>query len=415
MPDLIKKIMQKKAVIAVMGLGYVGLPTALAFTGAGFRVIGIDSDPGKAKKLRSKMHKTSSDPKVLRQADVILICVPTPLNKNKAPDLSCVIDASKDIAVNMREGQLVVLESTTYPGTTEEIVLPILEKSGLKANRDFHLAFSPERIDPGNKKFNLSNTPKVVGGLNAAATKLSEALYASISTNIVTVSSPRVAEMEKLFENIFRSVNIALANEMAILCRRMKIDVWEVIAAASTKPYGFMAFYPGPGLGGHCIPLDPFYLSWKAKEHDLHTRFIELAGEINTAMPYHVVNVIGDALNEKGKSLSGSKIFILGVAYKKDIDDMRESPAVKIIETLKEKGAQVYYNDPFIPGIKIKGKTYKSVKLTKSMLRRSDCSVIVTNHSAYDYQDIVEGSKVVVDTRNATKHVTRGRDRIVRL
>ncbi len=436
MADLAKtlegKIKAKKAIIAVMGLGYVGLPTALAFIKAGFKVIGIDKDPVKVKKLRSgkgyipylakedisnlKKLKATTDIRLLGSADVIIICVPTPLNKNKAPDISYIVSASKDIAKTLKRGQFVILESTTYPGTTEEDVLPILAETGLKVSKDFFLAFSPERLDPGNKKFNISNTPKVVGGLDRKATELGKLLYSNTSTEVVAVSSARVAEMEKLLENIFRSVNIALANEMAILCRRLKIDIWEVIRAASTKPYGFMPFYPGPGLGGHCIPLDPFYLSWKAKEYDLHTRFIELAGEINSGMPYHVVEIVSDALNQKNKSLKGARVLVLGVAYKKDIDDVRESPALKIIEVLKDKGVRVSYNDPFIPKLVTEnGLTMRSIKLTPQALRAADCSLIVTDHSSYDMNSIVKSSKIVVDTRNATKNVKNDRSKIVRL
>jgi len=427
-----RKIKAKKAVIAVMGLGYVGLPTALAFVKAGFTVIGIDKDPEKVRKLRSgkgyipyladediasvKKLKATTDPGLLGRADVIIICVPTPLNKNKAPDISFIISASRDIAKTLKRGQFIILESTTYPGTTEEDVLPILADTGLKVNKDFYLAFSPERLDPGNKKFNISNTPKVVGGLDRRTTELGRLLYSNTSTEVVTVSSARVAEMEKLLENIFRSVNIALANEMAILCRRLKIDIWEVIRAASTKPYGFMPFYPGPGLGGHCIPLDPFYLSWKAKEHDLHTRFIELAGEINSSMPYHVVDIVADTLNKSNKSLKGANVFVLGVAYKKDIDDVRESPALKIIDVLRDKGANVYYNDPYIPTVRTDGgATLRSTKLTRAALRKADCSLIVTDHSCYDLNMIVKNSRSVIDTRNAAKNVKGDRSKIVKL
>jgi UDP-N-acetyl-D-glucosamine dehydrogenase len=431
MASLKEKITDKKALIAVMGLGYVGLPTAIAFVKAGFKVIGIDKDPEKVRKLRSgkgylpyisredllaaRKISSTTDAKALARADVILICVPTPLNKNKAPDLSFIVSASNDIAKSLKKGQLVILESTTYPGTTDEIVQPILEGTGLKANRNFYLAFSPERIDPGNKKFDLSNTPKVVGGLNRETTKLCSLLYQNIAGKVVEVSSPRVAEMEKLLENIFRSVNIALANEMAMLSKRLKIDIWEVIGAASTKPYGFMPFYPGPGLGGHCIPLDPFYLTWKAKEHDMNTKFIELAGEINTGMPYYVVETISDALNKNNTSLKGAKVLVLGVAYKKDIDDVRESPALKIIEILRSKGAKVMYNDPFVPKISVGGKPMASTALGAATLKSCDCAAIITDHSSYDYPLIVKNSKCVVDTRNATQNVIAGRNKITKL
>lgn len=425
------KIKQKKAVIAVLGLGYVGLPTALAFLKAGFEVIGVDKDKTKIQRLKAgkgyipylkdkKLIKNSNfkptaDPKAIKKADAVLICVPTPLDKNKSPDLSYVVSASHDVAGSLRKGQIIILESTTYPGTTEEIVLPILLKAGLKINRDFYVAYSPERIDPGNKRFDFTNTPKVVGGLGPEAGRLSKLLYEQITDRVFAVSSPKVAEMEKLLENIFRSVNIAMVNEMAILCRRLKINIWEVIEAASTKPYGFMTFYPGPGLGGHCIPLDPFYLSWKAREHDFNTRFIELAGEINSNMPYHVVDVIIEALSMDGKSLNGANVLLLGVAYKKDIDDFRESPALKVIEILKERGARVAYNDPYIPKIKIGGVVMRSVPVSASSLGKSDCAVIVTDHSSYDYPLIVGGSRRVVDTRNATKGLRGASSKVVKL
>jgi UDP-N-acetyl-D-glucosamine dehydrogenase len=428
---LSEKIKKHTAAIAVVGLGYVGLPTALAFLKAGFTVLGVDKDKSKIRRLKTgkgyipylkdeklikdKRFKPTCDYGILKKADVVLICVPTPLDKNKSPDLSFVVSASGDVARNLRRGQLVILESTTYPGTTEEVMLPKLLKTGLKVNKDFFVAYSPERIDPGNKRFDFTNTPKVVGGLGQEAGILSKLLYEQITDKVFVVSSPKVAEMEKLFENIFRSVNIALANEMAILCRRLKINVWEVIEAASTKPYGFMTFYPGPGLGGHCIPLDPFYLSWKAKEVDFNTKFIELAGEINSNMPYHVVDVVIEALNRSRKSLMDANVFVLGVAYKKDIDDVRESPALKVIEILKEKGARVSYNDPYIPEIKVNGAVMRSVKVTPASLKKADCSVIVTDHSRYDYPSIARYSKAVVDTRNATKLVKGNASKIIKL
>lgn len=425
------KIKQKKAVIAVLGLGYVGLPTALAFLKAGFEVIGVDKDKTKIQRLKTgrgyipylkdeklikdKRFKPTSDPKAAKRADVMLICVPTPLDKNKSPDLSYVVSASRDAAGSLRKGQLVILESTTYPGTTEEIMLPLLIKTGLKLNSDFFVAYSPERIDPGNKRFDFTNTPKVVGGLGSVAGKLAKLLYEKITDRVFAVSSPKVAELEKLLENIFRSVNIAMVNEMAILCRRLKINIWEVIEAASTKPYGFMTFYPGPGLGGHCIPLDPYYLSWKAREHDFNTRFIELAGEINNNMPYHVVEVIIEALSMDKKSIKGADVLVLGVAYKKDIDDVRESPALKVIEILKERGAKVSYNDPYIPQIKINGSVMRSAAVNAQSLKRSDCVVIITDHSRYDYPFIVGKASRVVDTRNATKNVKGALSKVVKL
>jgi UDP-N-acetyl-D-glucosamine dehydrogenase len=328
-----------------------------------------------------------------------------------------VAQTSDSIARTLRKGQLVILESTTYPGTTEELVLPILNKGKLKAGHDFFVAYSPEREDPGNRSFPIERIPKVVGGLTSECSRLAGKLYEKIFERVIPVSSPRVAEMTKLLENIFRCVNIALVNELKMLSERMDIDIWEVIEAASTKPFGFMPFYPGPGLGGHCIPIDPFYLSWKAREYDFNTRFIELAGEVNTSVPYHVVRRISEALNDRGKSIKGSKILILGVAYKPDVDDMRESPAIKIIDSLIDMGAVIYYNDPHIPVFpKLRKYDYdlKSVDLTPQFLKSMDCAVIATNHTEYDYSFIVRHSKVVVDTRNATRDVKAGRSKIIR-
>ena len=426
-----EKIKSKKAIIGVIGLGYVGFPLVRAFSEAGFRIIGIDNDRKKIELLNKSRLKASytkgwkpkdknrilftADPKNLRKADVILICVPTPLDKNKTPDLSYIINAAENISRNLKKEKLIILESTTYPGTTDECVLPILERSELKAKKDFYLAFSPERVDPGNKKFNIRNTPKVVGGIDRKCTELALALYEHVAQKVIPVSSTKVAESVKLLENIFRGVNIALVNELALLCRKLKIDVFEVIKAASTKPFGFMPFYPGPGLGGHCIPIDPFYLSWKGKEFDFYAHFIELAGEVNNKMPYYVADLINEALNNRGKSLKGSKIFILGAAYKKDIDDLRESPALKVIEILKEKNAIVYYNDPYIPEIKLGSGNMRSKKLDALNLRKADCTVIVTDHSSYDYTFIVKNSKSIVDTRNATENVLGGKEKIIRI
>jgi UDP-N-acetyl-D-glucosamine dehydrogenase len=433
--------------VAIIGCGYVGLPLALRFAEAGHKVTGLDTDPGKVASLNagksyiehipqtkiqqfvnSRHFSATTDFARLKEADAIIICVPTPLDERREPDLSYVEQTGISIQPHLQKSQLVVLESTTYPGTTEELVLPILERSGLRCpiasgsdNEnipcDFFLAFSPEREDPGNKQFGLAQIPKVVGGVNPPSGRAAQSLYAQVVARVVPVSSTRAAEMAKLLENIFRCVNIALVNELKMLSLRMNIDIWEVIDAAATKPFGFMPFYPGPGLGGHCIPVDPFYLSWKAREYDFATRFIELAGEVNTAMPYHVVAAIAEALNNHKKSLKGSKLLILGVAYKKDVDDLRESPTLKIMQILQQRGAQLDYNDPFFPRLhKMRHYNYenmKSVPLTPQTLGSYDGVVIATDHSSYDYGAIVDASKMVVDTRNATRRVVRHRDRIV--
>ena len=426
------KIQQHQARIGIIGLGYVGLPLALLYSEQKFQVTGFDIDARKIETLAkgaSYIYRIAADEIQSAQAhgfsatadysqlaamDAIIICVPTPLNEYHEPDLSFITDTTHSIAPHLRAGQLVVLESTTYPGTTEEVMIPILEKenrAGLKAARnevltgkEFFVAFSPEREDPGNTTVARRDIPKVVGGLNSQAAELACALYGSIFTRTIPVSSPAVAEMTKLLENIYRCVNIALVNELKLLCLRMGIDIWEVIAAASTKPFGFHPFYPGPGLGGHCIPIDPFYLSWKAKEFDFQTRFIELAGEINNNMPYHVLSSVAGALNEHKKAVNGARVLVLGVAYKKDIDDLRESPALTIIELLQKDGAQVSYNDPYFPFIG-KGRKYdlqmKCAELEN--LGQYDCVLIVTDHSHYDYRQIVQESQLVVDTRNATR------------
>src|ERR1700674_1352902 len=433
--------------VGIIGCGYVGLPLALRFAEAGHKVTGFDTDPNKVTMLNagksyiehipqnkiqqfvnSRHFSATNDFAKLKDADAILICVPTPLDERREPDLSYVKQTAISIYPHLQRGQLVVLESTTYPGTTEELVLPILEKSGLRCpiaagpeNEnvacDFFLAFSPEREDPGNKQFGLAQIPKVVGGLNPPSGRAAQALYAQVVARVVPVGPTRAAEMAKLLENIFRCVNIALVNELKQLSLRMKIDIWEVIDAAATKPFGYMPFYPGPGLGGHCIPVDPFYLSWKAREYDFATRFIELAGEVNTAMPYHVVEAISRALNERKKALNGARVLVLGVAYKKDIDDMRESPSFKIIQLLRERGAQVEYNDPYIPKLsKMRHYNYQgmsSVSLTPANLAAYNCIVIATDHSNYDYPAIVESAQLVVDTRNATRRITGNRDKIV--
>jgi UDP-N-acetyl-D-glucosamine dehydrogenase len=433
--------------VAVIGCGYVGLPLALRFAEAGHKVTGFDTDPEKVRMLNagksyiehipqtkiqqfvnSRHFSAVTDFSKLKEADAIIICVPTPLNEYREPDLTYVENTAKSIQPHLVRGQLVVLESTTYPGTTEELLLPILAKSGLQCPvasgpenenvpLDYFLAFSPEREDPGNKQFGLAQIPKVVGGVNPPSGRAAQALYGQVVARVVPVSSTRAAEMTKLLENIFRCVNIALVNELKLLCLRMGVDVWEVIDAANTKPFGFMPFYPGPGLGGHCIPVDPFYLSWKAREYDFSTRFIELAGEVNTAMPYHVVDSIAEALNTQKKSLRGSRLLILGVAYKKDVDDLRESPTLKIMEILQKRGAEFDYNDPYFARLhKMRHYDYsnmESVPLNASTLPKYDAVVIATDHSSYDYAAIVDAAKLVIDTRNATRRVIRNRSKIV--
>ena len=438
--SLNKKLNDRTAKVGVIGLGYVGLPLVLLFSEQKFRVTGFDIDKTKVDTLsqggsyivrvpgteiraaQAAGFTATTDYSHITEMDAVLIAVPTPLNDHHEPDLSFIVATAEAIAPHLRAGQLIVLESTTYPGTTEELLVPILEKNprGLKAARGenngdgtFFVAFSPEREDPGNDTVARADIPKVVGGFNPAATELCCKLYGAIFHRTVPVSAPAVAEMTKLLENIYRCVNIALVNELKILCLRMGINIWEVIQAASTKPFGFHPFYPGPGIGGHCIPLDPFYLSWKAKEYDFHTRFIELAGEINLSMPYHVVAATMEALNRQRKSLNGSKVLVLGVAYKKDIDDLRESPALTIIELLQKEGAQVSYNDPFFEYVG-HGRKYKLEMQNTPLedLHRFDVVVIVTDHSSYDYKWIVQNAQLVIDTRNATRGIAS--EKIVR-
>ncbi len=419
--NLESRIRDKSADIAIVGLGYVGLPLALAFAEAGFNVSGVDADKARVNKItrgvsylldiesarlkkavtKGKLKATTSQ-SVLRRADTIIICVPTPLTKTKEPDLTYIVSATNDIARFLRLGHLVILESTTYPGTTREVVLPILESTGLKVGLDYFLTFSPERIDPGSRKFTIKNTPKIVGGMDPTSTKLAALLYRHVSERVLEVSTPEVAEMDKVFENVFRSVNIALVNELAKLCEKMNINVWEVIKSASTKPFGYMPFYPGPGVGGHCIPLDPYYLASKAREYFFHTRFIELAAEINETMPEYIVEQTVTALNTRSKSLKGSKILILGVAYKKDIEDVRESPALRVVELLMDKKALVHYHDPYIPAIKEGNYRLRSIKLTKKIFGNYDCVVIITDHSCYDLKSIVKEAKLIFDTRGCT-------------
>jgi UDP-N-acetyl-D-glucosamine dehydrogenase len=422
--ELEKLIDERAARVAVIGLGYVGLPLARAFCLAGFPVMGFDIDKRKIDLLergesyiqqidsdwiREKTNQGKFSATVefrwLRQMNAVIICVPTPLSKTKDPDLSMVVDATRAVGRRLKAGQLVVLESTTYPGTTEELLLPILEETGLKVGESFFLAFSPERVDPGNARYGTRNTPKIIGGITPACRRMAQALYARAVDTVIPVSSPRAAEMVKLLENTFRSVNIGLVNEVALMCDRLGVDVWEVIDAAATKPFGFMAFYPGPGLGGHCIPIDPLYLSWKLKTLNYRARFIELAGEVNSEMPEDDCRRVADALNERERSVKGSHILVLGVSYKRDVDDVRESPALDILRILEKRGALVGYNDPGVPRLELDGVVLSSRDLHPAVAE-ADLVVIVTDHSSYDYPAIVEAARVVVDTRNATKGIS---------
>ncbi|HEV8375007.1 MAG TPA: nucleotide sugar dehydrogenase [Candidatus Polarisedimenticolia bacterium] len=419
-----EKIETLQARVGIIGLGYVGLPLACEFVRAGFAVTGVDNDAAKveginrgvshvqdvpdallASRIGSQGLSATTDVARLASCDAVIICVPTPLRKTRDPDISYIVSAVEGIAGTLHRDMLVVLESTTYPGTTEEIIRPKLEAEGLRVGRDFYLAFSPERVDPGNSRFTTRNTPKIVGGITPQCTEMAAALYRRAVETVVPVSSTQTAEMIKLLENTFRSVNIGLVNEIALMCDRLGLDVWEVIDASATKPFGFMPFYPGPGLGGHCIPIDPHYLSWKLKTLNYSAKFIELASEINGNMPHYVVTKVVDALNARKKSVNGSRILILGVAYKKDISDVRESPALDVIQLLKGKGAEVLYHDPHAPQVHLEQETLRSVPLTDELLERSDCTVILTNHSIYDYSRIVERAQVLVDTRNATRGV----------
>ncbi len=428
-----ERILNKTAKVSVIGLGYAGLPLAIEIGNSGFSVVGIDVDKEKVDKINSensyitdvtqeeltravskKKLMATSDYKVLKEVDIISICVPTPLRKTREPDISYIIAATSEISKYLHQGQLIILESTTFPGTTKDIILPELEKKGLKVGKDFFLSFSPERVDPGNKKYTIRNTPKVVGGITPECTEITKIFYEQIVEKLVPVASTQEAEMTKLLENIFRSVNIALANELTLMCDRLGIDIWNVIEAATTKPFGFMPFYPGPGLGGHCIPVDPIYLSWKAKTYGFYSKFIEFAEEVNRNMPYYVVRKITDALNTHKKCINGSKILILGVAYKENVGDIRESPALDIIEILFWQGAEIIYNDPYVPEIKIGAKKVRSVSLNKDLLSQTDCVVITTAHNSYDYKWIVENANLIVDTRNATKNLPN-KDKIVKM
>ena len=419
---LLHRIEKRQAELAVIGLGYVGLPLAVELGKAGFRVYGIDINEKRMRELQRghsyvqdvpsadvrELVKAgrlvpTTDFSVLKHVDAVNVCVPTPLSKQRDPDVSYIVAAAQEVARYLHRGLLVILESTTYPGTTTELILPLLEASGMTVGEDFFVAFSPERVDPGNAHFNTRNIPKVVGGVTPACTEVAVKLYQQRLDHVVAVSSPQVAEMVKLLENTFRSVNIGLVNEMALMCSRMGIDVWEVIDAASTKPFGFMPFYPGPGLGGHCIPIDPFYLSWKARASGFEARFIELAGHINAHMPEHVVDLVAHSLNQHGLAVRGSRVLVLGVAYKANIDDIRESPSLDIMETLRQRGAKIEYSDPFVPTLSFAGHTLRSVPLTPARLRTFDCVVVATAHKEFPYATILRSARGIVDTRNAFK------------
>lgn len=431
---LLAKIARREAKVGIVGLGYVGLPLAVAFAQEGFEVIGLDVSPSKVESLNQGLSyigdirseelkplveagklRATTDYAALREVDTVSICVPTPLRQTKEPDMSYVIESVEALANIAHEGMLIVLESTTYPGTTQEIVVPKLLQNGFRIGENIFAAFSPERIDPGNKQYQVRNTPKVVGGVTPQCTEAAHALYGTIIETVFPVSSPTAAEMVKLLENTFRAVNIGLVNEMALMCEKLGVNVWEVIEAAKTKPFGFMPFYPGPGLGGHCIPIDPLYLSWKLKTLNYNARFIELASEINTSMPHHVVNKVAEALNDDCKSVKGSRVVVLGVAYKRDVEDVRESPALDIIGLLRAKGAQVSYHDPYVASIRLEMEheaSLESAAYSDGLLEEADAVVIVTDHGAYDWQHVLDHSKLVVDTRNAAKNLT-GKARVV--
>ena len=441
--ELISRITNKQAHVGVIGLGYVGLPLLVEFASKGFKGTGFEVDESKAKQINAgtsyigdvpssklkevvdaKRLSATTDFNQLADCDAIIICVPTPLRKTKEPDVSYILAATEEIAKRLRRGQLIILESTTYPGTTDEVLLPMFEEKGLKLDEDFLLAFSPERVDPGNPQFLTHNIPKVVGGVTDDSTTVAAHLYSQIVNDVFAVSSARVAEAAKLLENTFRAVNIGMANEMARLCYALNIDTWEVIRAAATKPFGFMAFYPGPGIGGHCIPLDPHYLSWKARQHGFDSRFISLAEEVNSRMPEHVVQLVADGLNDERKAMKGSTVLLLGVAYKKDINDVRESPALSIIDRLRAKGANVRYHDPFVAEVSFDdahtdagGEPLQSVSLTNEELKSADCVIIVTDHSEIDYKRVCSLAPLIVDTRNALNGDIRRESsaRIIRL
>ena len=432
--DLAERIREHRARLAIIGQGYVGLPLAVAFGRAGFPVTGLDTDPDRITALNAGRsyipdvattdlqhllgtgrYEATSDFSVLERSDVVVICVPTPLRKSKDPDISYIIAAADQVVTHCRAGQLVILESTTYPGTTEEMLLPLFESRGAKVGVDFFLAFSPERIDPGNRTFTVTNTPKVVGGVTPACTRLAALLYRQIIPMVAEVSSPTVAELVKLYENVFRSVNIALVNELAIMCRRLGVSSREVIDAAATKPFGFLPFYPGPGIGGHCIPIDPIYLAWKLRLNGYEARFIHLADDINRSMPAYVVDLVMEALNQRRRCLNGAKILALGVAYKRGVGDMRESPALEVLAMLQKRGAEVSYADPYVPSIIHEGLSLKAVALTDHDLAAADCVLILTDHHEFDYRRIVKSATLVVDTRNATWGIPAPTGQVVRL
>jgi UDP-N-acetyl-D-glucosamine dehydrogenase len=433
--SLLERIENRSAHISVVGLGYVGLPLAVEFAREGFRVTGIDVSAEKVEQLNAGQSyipdiptdvvgelvaegllSATTDYSVLKEADAISVCVPTPLRKTKDPDMSYIVAAADEIARYCHPGLLIILESTTYPGTTDEIILPRLVSNGFKVGEDVFLAFSPERIDPANPTYGVRNTPKVIGGVTPACLEVASALYTVGVDEVVPVSSTRAAEMTKLLENTFRAVNIGLVNEMAVMCDKLDIDVWEVIGAAATKPFGFMPFYPGPGLGGHCIPVDPHYLSWKLKAFNYNARFIELASDINGSMPYYVVDKVVDALNGQRKALNGSRVLVLGVAYKRDVDDIRESPALDVLHLLDDKGAEVLYHDPYVPNVRHDGvPDLSSSELTDALLAEVDCVVIVTDHSSYDWARITDKARLIVDTRNATAELETPKAEIVKL
>ncbi|PIQ82243.1 MAG: UDP-N-acetyl-D-glucosamine dehydrogenase [Candidatus Omnitrophica bacterium CG11_big_fil_rev_8_21_14_0_20_64_10] len=429
---LVARIRNRSFRLGVIGLGYVGLPLAVEFAKQGFRVTGIDTDVRRVRQLnagrsyitdvptaelaplvRSKRLSGSNRYAVLRELDGVMICVPTPLRKSRDPDMSFILGAAEALAKHLHRGQVIILESTTYPGTTEEVILPMLEATGLKVGRDFHLGFSPERIDPGNADYTAATIPKVVSGVTPACCRVIQALYGQVMREVHPVSSTRVGEMVKLLENTFRSVNIGLVNELALMCHRLGVDVWEVIEAAKTKPFGFMPFYPGPGLGGHCIPVDPLYLSWKAKLHGFETRFIELASQVNAGMPHHIVDRIAQALNDRRKALKGAKILVLGVAYKPNVGDMRESPALEVIQDLLENGAEVRYHDPHVPAFRLGEKKLNSIPLTPARLKGADCAVILTHHDALDYRGILRHAAMILDTRNALRRLKTASKKVI--
>ncbi len=431
MKDLLKKIENRTAKVGIVGLGYVGLPLAVEFGEEGFNVAGFDiletkvnlinagksdiddiPDARVANLIKTGKLAVSTDPKILKQVDTVSICVPTPLSKTKDPDVSYILAAVKWVKEYLHKDMLVILESTTYPGTTEDLILPILHETGLRVGKDFYLAFSPERVDPGNAKFATKNTPRVVGGITPNCTKIAKVFYEKVVDSVYPLSSTKAAEMVKLLENTFRSVNIGLVNEVALMCDRLQLNVWEIIDAASSKPFGFMPFYPGPGLGGHCIPIDPHYLSWKLKSLNYYARFIELAGDINSHMPEYVIERTRRILNDKGRAIKNSNILILGATYKRDIKDLRESPALDVIKLLEIEGAKIIYNDPHATQIKWNDGFLHSAKLTPALLKKADLVIIVTDHTAYNYQWIVQHAKLIFDTRNATKKVRTGREKI---